>query len=52
MVWMWDSATVGGWVGGLGGLGRGERGGSNELLWVVGGWVGGEIEEEERRVGG
>ena len=35
---------VGGWVGGwVGGLGRGERGGWNEVLdsmgWWVGGWV-------------
>ena len=38
---------VGGWFG-MSCLfciqeGRGERGGWNELLWVVGRWVGGEI---------
>ena len=35
----------GGWVIGLGG---GERGGWNEVLWGVGGWVGGWVEEEDR----
>ena len=25
------------------GLDRGERGGLNEVLWAMGGWVGGEI---------
>ena len=34
---------VGGWVGGWVGLWeeRGERGGSNELLWGLYGWAGG-----------
>ena len=33
-----------GWVGGwVGGLDRGDRGGSNELLWVFYGWVGGLV---------
>ena len=36
---------MGGWVGGW--EGRGGREGENELLWVAGGWVGGE-----REVGG
>ena len=31
------------------GMGGGEQGGSNEVLWVAGGWVGGEIEGGEGR---
>ena len=31
----------------MGGLGRGEAGGWNEVLWVGIGWVDGEIEENE-----
>ena len=45
---------VGGWEGGLswvGGVGRGRGGGSDELLWVARGWVGGEIGVGERGVG-
>ena len=33
---------MGGWVDG-----RGEEGGSNEVLDLVGGWVGGWMEENE-----
>ena len=36
----WVGGWVGGWVDGR------RRGGWNELLWVAGGWVGGEIEED------
>ena len=48
---------LGGWVGGwVGGLGRGGRGGSNEVLWAwigwVGGWVGGWIDLLEFKGGG
>ena len=41
---LWVSGWVGGWVVECcidRGEGGGGRGGSNELLWVVGGWVGG-----------
>ena len=38
----WGSGWVGGWDG-MGGLGGGERGGSNEVLWVSDGWVGGWV---------
>ena len=58
--WVDWERWVGGWVGGWLSFsfmyvsvleGRGRGGGSNELLWVGGGWVDGEIEEEEE-VGG
>ena len=33
----------------MGGLGRGEAGGSNEVLWVRNGWVGGWVGGWEKR---
>ena len=41
------SGWVGGWVGRWVMEGRGGRGGWNEVLWGMGGWVGGEMEELE-----
>ena len=38
---LWVGGWVGGWVDGW--KGRGGAGGWNELLWVAGGWVVGEI---------
>ena len=38
----WEGGWVSGWVGGVW-EDRGERGGSNELLWVWSGWVGGWV---------
>ena len=46
VLYFWAKCSMacwGRWVGGLGGLGRGERGGWNELLWVLYGWVGGWV---------
>ena len=49
----WVGGWVGAWVGGL--LGRGDRGGSNEVLYVsygwVGGWVGARVGKETRTSG-